>query len=93
MERKFQFSLWDLLLATIWLSICGASFAVLQRLEDYHAQGWPDWLLDYMAVSNYILTVSSPFMAVGVLFGRTRIGLMAGGIVVLVLGWLLPGIQ
>jgi hypothetical protein len=94
MARQFQFSLWNLLTAMFWLSVGGGSFAVLWSLGVNQTKEWPDWLLVVVAVSTYILTVVSPFIAVGILFGRARTGAIVGGIAVLVLGWLLlPGIQ
>jgi hypothetical protein len=90
MPRRFQFSLWNLLAAMVWLSVCGASYSIIWGLDNYRAEGFPNWLLEYMAVSNYMLTVSSPFIAVGVLFDRGRAGAIVAGLVVVVLsiGWL-----
>jgi hypothetical protein len=51
MSRRFQFSLWNLLGAMLWLSICAASFGV-------HSLGvldWPKWLIVALAAPGYVV--------------------------------------
>ena len=77
MARRFQFSLYSALRATAWLSICGASWAMLKGIDTYTLK-WPDVAFAALLVILFLATVATPVIAVGSLFGRTKTGMFGG---------------
>jgi hypothetical protein len=80
MAMRFQFSLWNLLEAMIWLCVCLGSFAILRTIVNAPIDDdpWTGLASVVLAFSLFVLLVSSPFVAIGALFGRTRTGAFVG---------------
>ena len=77
MARRFQFSLYSVLRATAWLSICGASFSMLKGIDKYTLK-WPDVAFVTLLVVLVLAIVATPVIAIGSLFGQTKTGMFGG---------------
>jgi len=77
MARRFQFSLYNTLRATAWLSIGGASWWLLKNIDKYSLK-WPDVAFVTLLVILFLTIVASPVIAIGSLFGRTKTGMFGG---------------
>jgi hypothetical protein len=89
MAKRFQFSLKSLLSAAFWLSVSFGAFSVLRNLRDYDVQAWPYGSESAFIILMLSLTIVSPFIAVGALFGRTISAFFAAGISISLLVFLL----
>jgi hypothetical protein len=86
--KQLRFSLANALRATAWLCVSAGSYAFLASHYHYDpltSRHWPEWIPDPILVFLFHLVVWSPFVAVGALFGRTRQGMIAGGVGLLLL--------
>jgi hypothetical protein len=79
MDRHFQFSLRNLLLAMFWFSICGLAVAVIARnwpRDPFPKGSWSANMAVYWLAA--FVVVWSPCVAIGALFGRTKRGMLVG---------------
>jgi hypothetical protein len=72
-RRWFQFTISRILWATFWMALCFGLFA---------AFGWREFDHWIPAVGLIVVGGICPFIAVGVLFGRPRLGFAVGLILV-----------
>jgi hypothetical protein len=84
---RFQFTLANTFRATFWTAACLGSWVVATS-EVPHAR-----YLEYLNFPLVILMLGGPLIAIGALFGRTKVGLLIGGIVAVALAILLEAVS
>jgi hypothetical protein len=79
MSKHFQFSLRNLFWAIFWLSLCGASWSLLQTVRHYHFSSSEQFLV--FKTSLCVLCAATPCFALGAFTGEATTGII-GGVVI-----------
>jgi hypothetical protein len=79
MSLRFQFGTRNLLWATLWVAVWAAALSIL-RSYLHHDPPLPETHVVFY-LSLLFAFFSTPFVAVGALFSRTKAGLVVGGII------------
>jgi hypothetical protein len=75
---RFQFTLTRLLLATFWMAVCFGGVMANRSIPPIWEFRGPEMLWIVLRYATFYLVFVSPFIAVGVLFGRAKTGVIAG---------------